>query len=205
MVPDWMGISPFYLEKAKELADERYIVLVADVYGKDVRPANTEQAGLLAGKYKNDRPLLRNHIQAAYDYLLTVPGVDPARIVVMGYCFGGTTALELARNGHVLAGVVSFHGGLSNPTPENAKNIKAPLLILHGADDPLVPPEEVRAFRAEIAAANVNMQFESYLGAVHAFTNPAVGSDKSTGVAYNEVAAKQSWQEFLRFLDRVLR
>ena len=205
LVPDWMGVGQFAVDKANELADERYIVLVADVYGKDNRPTNTEQAGMLAGKYKKDRPLLRSHIQAAYDYLLDIPNVDPAKILVMGYCFGGTTALELARNGAPLVGVVSFHGGLSNPTPENAKNIKSPVLVMHGADDPNVPPSEVAAFKEEMKAANVDLQFVSYLGAVHSFTNPAAGNDNSTGNAYNEKADNESWLEFHRFLDRIFQ
>lgn len=205
LVPDWMGVGQFAIDKANQLADERYIVLVADVYGKDVRPANQEQAGLLAGKYKKDRPLLRTNIQAAYDFLLTVPNVDPQKILVMGYCFGGTTALELGRNAAPLVGIVSFHGGLSNPTPENAKNIKSPVLVMHGADDPNVPPSEVQAFKDEMKAANVDLQFVSYLGAVHSFTNPAAGNDNSKGAAYNETADRESWLEFHRFLDKVFK
>jgi len=203
IVPDWMGVGQFAKDKAVKLAKEGYIAFVADVYGKDVRPSTSDQASILATKYKNDRPLLRSNIQAAYDYVLTVQGVDIKRILVIGYCFGGTTALELARNGASLAGVVSFHGGLSNPTPENTKNIKEPVLILHGADDPFVPPTEVQAFQEEMKAANVGVQFISYPGAVHAFTNPAAGNDNSKGAAYNAAADAASWAEFEKFLDKV--
>lgn len=204
IVPDWMGVSQFYKDKADKLAGEGYTTLVADVYGKDVRPKDQDEAGKLAGKYKGDRPLLRAHIQAAYNYILSVKNIDAQKIVVMGYCFGGTTALELARSGAKLAGAVSFHGGLSNPTPENAKNITAPVLVLHGADDPMVPPAEVKAFEDEMKAANVDMQFVSYPNAVHAFTNPAVGNDNSKGAAYNKEADEASWIEFEKFLGKVL-
>lgn len=205
IVPDWMGVSPFYQDKANQLAGEGYTVFVADVYGKNIRPADQKEAGQLATAYKSDRPLLRSHIQAAYDYVRGLQQAEGKKIVVMGYCFGGTTALELARNGAELAGVVSFHGGLSNPTPENAKNIKAPVLVLHGADDPMVPPSEVKAFEEEMKAAKVDMQFISYPGAVHAFTNPAAGNDNSKGAAYNAEADKASWVVFEKFLGKVFQ
>lgn len=205
IVPDWMGVSEFYKDKAKKLAGEGYTAFVADVYGKGIRPADQEQAGQLATKYKSDRPLLRTRIQGAYDYLSTVKNVDTQKIVVIGYCFGGTTALELGRNGANLAGIVSFHGGLSNPTPDNARNIKAPVLALHGADDPYVPPAEVTAFQNEMKTANVNLIFVSYPNAVHAFTNPGAGNDNSKGAAYNADADKASWAEFEKFLDKVLK
>lgn len=205
IVPDWMGVSEFYEGKAKELAGKGYTTFVADVYGKGIRPDEPKEAGLLATKYKSDRPLLRAHIQGAYDYLLNVKGVTPHKILVMGYCFGGTTALELGRNGAELVGIVSFHGGLSNPTPENAKNIKSPVLVMHGADDPMVPPTEVKAFQDEMKAANVDLKFVPYAGAVHAFTNPSAGNDNSKGAAYNEAADKASWAEFETFLGKVFK
>lgn len=204
IVPDWMGVSQFYKDKANQLASEGYTALVADVYGKGVRPTNPDEAGKLATKYKSDRPLLQSQIKAAYTYLLTIKNVNNQKIVVMGYCFGGTTALELAREGVPLAGVASFHGGLSNPTPENAKNIKAPVLVMHGADDPMVPPEEVKAFQNEMKDAHVPLQFVSYPGAVHAFTNPGAGNDNSKGAAYNAAADKASWKEFEAFLGKIL-
>jgi dienelactone hydrolase len=205
IVPDWMGVSQFYKDKANKLAGEGYTALVADVYGVGVRPTGPDQAGELATKYKSNRPLLRARIHAAYDYVRSIKNIDRSKILVMGYCFGGTTALELARGGATLAGVVSFHGGLSNPTPDDAKNIKAPVLVMHGADDPLVPPEEVKAFHDEMKAANVNLQFVSYPGAVHAFTNPAAGNDNSKGAAYNKAADEASWIEFEKFLGEVFK
>ena len=205
IVPDWMGLGQFAKNKAQLLAKEGYVVFAADVYGKGIRPVNSDQAATLATKYKSDRPLLQSHIRAAYNTLTAMTTVDKGRVVVMGYCFGGTTALELARSGVPLAGTASFHGGLANPIPENAKNIKGAVLVMHGADDPLVPPAEVAGFKQEMDKAGIKYNFVAYPGAVHAFTNPAAGEDKSTGVAYNEAADRASWVEFERFLDQTIK
>jgi dienelactone hydrolase len=129
--------------------------------------------------------------------------VDKNKVVIMGYCFGGTGALELGRSGANLAGIVSFHGGLSNPTPPDAKKIKGKSLILHGAVDPNVKPEEVAAFQKEMNEAKVDYQFISYSNAVHAFTDKSAGNDPSKGVAYNEAADRRSWAAFMDFLAEV--
>ncbi|MEI7669386.1 MAG: dienelactone hydrolase family protein, partial [Pseudomonadota bacterium] len=183
---------------------EGYVSFAADVYGKNIRPKDAKEAATFATKYKNDRALLRSHIIAAYNQIAEIKQVDNKKIVVMGYCFGGTTALELARSGAQLSGTVSFHGGLSNPTPENAKNIKTPVLVMHGADDPFIPPAEVQAFKDEMKKAGVNLQFITYPNAVHSFTNPAAGNDNSKGAAYNASADKASWVEFEKFIKSVL-
>ncbi len=200
IVHDWMGPSSFTKEKADKLAKEGYVALAVDIYGKGVRPKNEEEAAKLAEKFKGDRALFRQRIRAAYDALLAVGAVNGKKIIVIGYCFGGTGALELARTGVPLAGTVTFHGSLSNPTPADAKNIKGPVLVLHGADDPYVPPAEVNAFKDEMKNANVSFEFIEYPGAVHAFTNPKAGNDKSKGVAYNRAADQQSWEAFQHFL-----
>ncbi len=111
--------------------------------------------------------------------------------------------LELARSGAEILGVVSFHGGLSNPTPEDARNIKCRVLVLHGADDPAVPPKEVAAFEDEMRTANVDWQLVMYGGAVHAFTDWTVGDDKSKGAAYNEKADKRSWEAMKLFFTEI--
>lgn len=200
IVHDWMGPSSFTEEKAKKLAKMGYFAMAVDIYGKGVRPKNATEAGQLATQYKNDRALLQSRMKDAYDDLIKIPAVDKNQIIVMGYCFGGTSALELARTGVELAGVVSFHGGLANPNPSNAKNIKGSVLILHGGDDPMVPPTEVEAFRTEMAKANKRFEMISYPGAVHAFTNPGAGNDPKKGAAYNEKADKASWLAFEKFL-----
>lgn len=204
IIHDWMGLGKFARQKADKLAAMGYVAFAADIYGKGVRPAKAEAAGKLATKYKMNRPLLRARARAAYDALHARPETNPKKTVVMGYCFGGTTALELARSGAKLSGVVSFHGGLDAPLPAQAGAIPEPVLVLHGADDPFVPPPEVKAFKLEMQAANVNVEFIEYPGAVHAFTNPAAGHDNRAGAAYNAEADKASWQEFKRFLRSVV-
>ena len=200
VVPDWMGVGPFAIERAAKLVELGYIAVVADIYGKNVRPTNPQEAGAQAGKYKKDRPLLRSRVNAALTVLRDQPSCDAGRLAAIGYCFGGTTVLELARSGAPVAGVVSFHGGLESPTPADAKNIHGKVLALHGADDPLVPPAEVAGFQEEMRAASVNWQFTAYGGAVHAFTNPRAGNDPSKGAAYNEQADRRSWQALTEFL-----
>lgn len=204
IVHDWMGNGDFSKEKAKKIAELGYVGFAVDIYGKGIRPTSTNEAQALSGEYKNHRDRLRARARAAYDYVRTLPYVDSKKIAVMGYCFGGTTALELARSGAVLSGAISFHGGLSTPTPDDAKKIKAPLLVLHGADDPYVPAEEVAAFKKEMADAKVKMEFVAYPGAVHSFTNPAAGTDNSKGAAYNADADKKSWEEMQKFFKRIL-
>ncbi len=203
IVHDWMGLRDYAKQKSEQLAKMGYVALAVDIYGKGIRPNTPKEAAELAGKYKNDRNQLRSRIRAAYAALVARPNVDKTKIIIIGYCFGGTTALELARSGAPLAGTVSFHGGLSSPTPQDAKNIKGKVLVLHGADDPNVPPEEVEAFKKEMKDANVTMKFVAYPGAVHAFTNPKAGNDVKKGAAYNAEADKKSWQEFEKFLHEI--
>ncbi len=205
IIHDWMGLGDFTRQKADQLARAGYVAFAADIYGKGVRPANAAAAGKLATHYKADRPLLRQRVRAAYDTLHGMAQTTGRKILVMGYCFGGTTALELARSGVPLAGTASFHGGLDAPMPANAGDIKGPVLVMHGADDPFVPPAEVAAFKQEMAVAQADLRFVAYPGAVHAFTNPAAGSDNSQGAAYNAAADKESWAEFRAFLKETLK
>lgn len=204
VVHDWMGFGSFGNQKAEELAKLGYIAMAVDIYGKGVRPQNTDEAGTLVGVYKGDRALLRKRILAGYETLKKEALVDTDKIAVMGFCFGGTTALELARSGAPIKGVVSFHGGLSTPTPKDAKNIKAKILALHGANDPYVPLEEVQGFEKEMNDGHVDWQLIKYSGAVHAFTNPAAGNDNSKGAAYNQRADQRSWIAMKDFFQEIL-
>ncbi len=201
----WMGLGDFERRRARELAALGYAAFAIDVYGKDVRPQNAEEAAQLSGSYKADRDLMRRRAQAGLDELARQKICAGQPVAAIGYCFGGTVALELARSGAPLAGVVSFHGGLATPNPEDVRQIKARIFVLHGADDPLVPPAEVQAFQDEMRTAGVDWQFVAYGGTVHAFTDPAAGSDSSKGVAYNAVADRRSWQAMQAFLEEVLR
>jgi len=203
VVPDWMGMSPFAQDRAEQLAKMGYIALAADIYGKGIRPKDAKEAMQQVGLYKGNRPLMRARAKAALDTLLAQPQTDASHVAAIGYCFGGTTVLELARSGAPLAGVVSFHGGLDTPTPEDAKNIKGKVLVLHGADDPHVPPDQVAAFEKEMKDAKVDWQLVKYSGAVHAFAVPTAGNDPSKGAAYNERAARRSWQAMKDFFAEI--
>lgn len=205
VVHDWMGISDDTKNKATELAKLGYVAFVADIYGKGIRPADGKAAGELAGKFKADRSLLRKRAQAALDTLKKNSRVNKNKIAAQGYCFGGTTVLELALSGASLQAVTSIHGGLEFPSlKQDAKNIKTKILVLHGAIDPNVPPEQVATFTKALDEVKTDYQFVAYSGAVHAFTNPNAGSDITKGAAYNAVADKRSSEAVKSFYKEVL-
>jgi dienelactone hydrolase len=135
--------------------------------------------------------------------LLNDSRTDTSRVACIGYCFGGTAAIELGRSGAPVKGVVSFHGGLDSPTPADGKNIKGKVLALHGSDDPFVPAADIAAFEKEMKDAGVAYQLVSYPGAVHAFTQKGAGNDNSKGAAYNEAADKASWEEMKTFFEKL--
>jgi dienelactone hydrolase len=205
VIHEWWGINDYIKKRTEQLAALGYVAFAADIYGKSIRAKTREEAMALAGKFRsgNDRSLLRARANAGLDVLRKNPMVDPKRIAAVGYCFGGTAALELARSGADLAGVVSFHGGLATPSPDDAKNIKGKVLVLTGAEDPAVKPEQVMAFVDEMRRAGVDWHLVSYGSAVHGFTNPANGTDNSKGVAYNEKADKRSWREMMDFFEEI--
>lgn len=192
----WRGHDAFVQKRAKEIAEMGYVAMALDMYGDGVLASDNKEAREFAGRFKKDRALMRARARAALDALLRLPGVDPARVAVTGYCFGGTTALELARSGAALVGVVTFHGGLDTPSPVDAKNIKGKLLILHGADDPVVPPDKVAAFQKEMQDADVDMQLVIYSGAVHGFTH------KGTP-AHHPQADRRSWIAMQNFFEEI--
>lgn len=204
IVHQWTGLSDNEKMRAKMLAELGYNVFALDVYGKGIRPQPPE-AGKEAGKYKANRPLLRERVNAGLEVLRKDPNTDTTRIAAIGYCFGGTAVVELARSGALVKGVVSFHGGLDSPTPADGKNIKCKVLALHGADDPFVKKEDLAAFEAEMKNSGVDFKLVQYPGAVHAFTQKAAGNDNSKGAAYNEAADKASWEEMKGFFDKILK
>lgn len=203
LVHEWTGLGDYVKGRADELAKLGYIAFGADIYGKGVRPPAPEEAGKTAGFYKTNRNILRQRTQAALDYLKSVKMADTDKVVAAGYCFGGTTALEMARAGQNIIGAVSFHGGLTADNMTDAKNIKGQVLVLHGAVDPYVKDEEVATFEKEMNTNNVDWRLIKYAGAVHSFTNKAAGNDNSKGAAYNEKADKRSMADFLTFLKEV--
>ena len=199
MVPNWMGINDAQIAKAKTIAGRDYVVLVADVYGTAVRPTNADEAGKAAGAMYADRTALRARVNAALDQLAsakTAP-VDSSKLGAIGFCFGGATALELARSGANVAGVVSFHGNLATDLPAQSGMVKARVLALNGADDSYVPTEQIDAFTKEMQGAGVDWQFVNLGGAVHCFAEP--DQNNGPGCVYNERAAKRAYTMMRNF------
>jgi dienelactone hydrolase len=202
VVHQWLGLTDYEKHRAEQLAALGYVTFCADIYGQGIRPKDTSEAGAQAGKYKADRALLRARVNAGLDVLKKNELVDPKRVAAIGYCFGGTTVLELARSGADVAGVVSFHGGLDSPTPADGKNIKGKVLVLAGADDPFQKADDLTAFESELRDAKVDWQIVFYGGAVHAFTQPNPGF-VNAGAKYNEKADKRSWQAMKDFFAEI--
>jgi dienelactone hydrolase len=204
MVPDWLGVTESSARQAELIAGDKYVVFMADMYGKAVRPSNAQEAGAAAGAVRGDRALMRKRAQAAVEVLKAQAkqvALDTDRLVAIGFCFGGGAALELARSGADLQGFVSFHGNLDTPNPADAQNIKAPVLVLHGADDPSVPSEQVEGFIAEMKAAKTDWQLVSYGGAVHSFTNPQANTPGRN--QYHPQVAARSYRAMNDLFDEV--
>ena len=202
IVHQWMGLTDYEKGRAKQIAALGYIAFACDIYGSGIRPTSSNHAGNEAGKYKSNRQLFRQRLLSGLKEMRKIKGADRTRCAAIGYCFGGTGVIELARTGANLKGVVSFHGGLDSPTPADGANIRAKVLICAGADDPFEKPEDLAAFKSEMTTNNVNMNYIAYPGAVHAFTQPMAGDDPSKGAAYNAAADKQSWAAMKSFLAK---
>ena len=200
---EWDGEGAYVESRARQLAELGYVAFACDIYGKGVRPKTPQECGADAGIYRGDRALTRLRVEAGLDQLRSNKMVDPKRIAAIGYCFGGMCALELARSGADIAGVVVFHGSLDTPTPADAKNIKCPVLALQGGDDPHVNQDAVDAWEKEMKDAGVNWQLVQYGGAVHGYTNPKNGAETSHGVAYNAEADKRSWAAMRDFFGEI--
>ncbi len=204
---DWMGPTAVTLDAAKKVAADGYIAFIADIYGKGVRPQSVKEASEQSGKLKADRALMVKRAQAAMNVLVKIPALVPAadvsKVGAIGFCFGGTVALELARSGALILGTVSFHGGLDTPDASKAKNIKGRVLALHGADDPFVPEKDVSAFENEMRSSKADWQLVKFGGAMHAFTNKEADSLALSGVAYNAKADARSFEYMKEFFAEV--
>jgi dienelactone hydrolase len=205
IVHQWTGLTDYEKMRARMLVALGYNVFALDIYGKGVRPPGPPASAQEAGKYKGDRGLYRERLRAGLEVLLKDERTDAGRLAAIGYCFGGTGVLELARSGAKVAGVVSFHGGLDSPTPEDGKNIQGEVLVLHGDADPFVPAADVAAFEKEMQAAEVSYHLVRYPGVVHAFTQKMAGDDPSKGAAYDAKADAASWEEMKAFFGRLFQ
>jgi dienelactone hydrolase len=205
VVHQWMGLTDYEKGRCRQLAELGYVTFALDIYGKGIRPDNPQDAGKQAGIYKTDRELYRRRLNLGLSQLQAQAAVSKNKIAAIGYCFGGTGVLELARSGAEISGVVSFHGGLDSPQPDAGKNIKCKILVCHGADDPFIPAKDIDAFQSELNQAKVDWQMDIYSGAVHSFTQPMAGNDNSRGAAYNEKADKRSWTAMNSFFGELFQ
>lgn len=194
VVHDWSGIGSYVRARAQQLASLGYVAFAPDIYGKNLRPADNNEAAKLSGALKNDRLLLRLRANAGLDILRNHPLTDPNKLGAIGYCFGGMTVLELARSGANIAGVVSFHGNLD--TLGETSPIHAKVLVLHGAEDPVVPPAQVAAFEEEMRKAGADWQLNIYSSTGHNFTNPSSPS-------YNRQNDKRSFEAMKNFFAEI--
>src|SRR6476661_8747259 len=202
VIHDWLGLQEYPKIRAQMLARLGYVAFAADIYGAGVRPGPADGAKV-SGAFYGDPGLVRARATAGLDQLRAHPLVDPGRIAVIGYCFGGFVALELARSGAEVVGVVTFHGALSTQSPQDAANISGKVLVLAGAADPVVPDDQVREFEdAMRAAPDVDWQLVHYSGAMHAFTQPDVNTPDH-GAAYQQAADRRSWVAMRAFFDEI--
>ena len=205
VVHEWMGLDAYAKKRTDMLASLGYIAFAADIYGKGVFPKSSEEAMKVSGDWKANPMLLRTRAQAAINTLIAQKNVNAKKIAAIGYCFGGTTVLELARAGTEIQGVVSFHGGLGSKAAAKLEGtIKTKVLVLHGADDPFVKADEVEGFVEEMQKTKANWELVSYGNSVHKFTTPEAGNDPSKGFAYNEQSDKRSWEAMKAFFKEIL-
>jgi dienelactone hydrolase len=197
------GLGNNVRRRARMLAELGYLAFAADLYGGG-RTYGAEGAVQQMNRLREDPERFRARIRAGYDHLLTLQGVDPAKTAAIGYCFGGTAALELARSGGPVRAVISFHGLLTTALPAKAGEVRARILACTGAKDPLVPLSDVTAFQEEMAAAEADWQLIVYGKALHSFTNRNVLGMGDPRMDYDPSADRQSWAAALLFLDEAL-
>jgi len=209
VVHEWWGQNEYARHRARQLAELGYVALAVDMYGDGKQADNPTDAGKLAGEVMSNTGLLQARMLAAKDYLASVDVCDPTKIAAIGFCFGGGVVLQAARMGMDLKGVVSFHGSpLTSASPAQYGTVSAKILVLNGADDPFVTPEQIKAFKKEMDDAGVNYRIINYPGAVHAFTNPAadsLGKLFKIPIAYNKKAEEESWNEMKAFLQKIFQ
>ncbi|HEV2522379.1 MAG TPA: dienelactone hydrolase family protein [Candidatus Acidoferrales bacterium] len=184
MIHDRSGFSPGTLADAEMISKLGYVVFAEDIFGKGVVPKTVPEMMETIAIYDKDRPLMRARALAGFDVLKAQPMVDPAKLASVGYCFGGTVGIELVETGAPLLGFISVHGAFRDFAPEAARNIKGRVLILHGAEDPVAPVEELNALISQLRAAKVNFEVNLYSGAAHAFTKPQNPSEARADEEY---------------------
>ncbi len=208
VVHEWWGHNEHARAAARKLAAAGYVALAVDMYGNGKTADHPKDAGAFAGEVMKNMPLMKERFQAARTFLTGQARVDAGRIAAIGYCFGGSVVLNMARQGEDLRGVAVFHGNLATQQPAQKGNFKPKVLVLTGADDPMVDSNQVAAFEKEMKDAGVSARVVRYPGTKHGFTNPdatAMGQKFNIPLAYNAEADKKSWGEATAFLKRVLK
>lgn len=208
VVHEWWGHNEYTRKRARMLAELGYVALAVDMYGEGKQAQHPEDAGKFSGEVRNNMDLGRERFLAARKFLQEQKYTDPARIGAIGYCFGGAIVLQMARDGMDLAGVASFHGPLGTTAPAKPGAVRAKILVLHGADDKFIPPEQVEAFRNEMKTANADFRFVSYPGVVHSFTNPDADDYAkrfNIPLGYDAGADGKSWEEMQAFFRDIFR
>ena len=205
LIHEWWGLNDYVRMRAERLAGMGYVAFAADMYGKGKVTGNPEEASEWAQRLRGDIGLWRRRAMAALDVLKADPRADVTRIAAIGYCFGGATVQLLAYAGASINGIVSFHGGFVNPSPEEAKAVKAKILICHGAADKFSSPEAMKEYIAAMDRGGLDWQMVIFGGAEHAFTNPEAGKAGIEGVAYSKSADERSWKYMKDFFDEIFR
>lgn len=208
VVHEWWGHNAYARQRAELLAALGYPALAVDMYGGGQQADHPQDAGKFAGAVRANLPLMQERFRAALELLRAQPQVDPAQVAAIGYCFGGSVVLEMARAGVDLKGVASFHGSLGGGSTARPGQVKARVLVLNGAADSFIPAEQIAAFKAEMAAAGVNYRFIDYAGALHSFTNPAADEYArrfNMPVGYHAEADRASWAELQRFFSEIFQ
>ena len=206
VVHEGLGLNEHTMERARKLVELGYVAMAADIYGDRRQASNLQEARELIAELRNEPAKLRARGRAALATLASLPQVDAERLGAIGFCFGGSVVLELARDGADLKAVVSFHGMLTTKAPAVVGKVEADLLVCTGADDPLVPPDQVVAFEGEMRAASVrDWQVISYGNTLHGFTNPAADGSILPAALYNQRSDRRSWAAMQSFFDEVFR
>lgn len=201
--PEAFGLGDHARERARRLAELGYVALAADLLGDGALHPDIASVAPAMQALFADRAMWRGRARAALDTLLAQPQVDAARVAAIGFCFGGATALELARSGAPLAAIATFHAGLMAELPGDAGHNRAGVLICHGADDPLVKREIIDGVMAEFRRDRVDWQFIHYGNAAHSFTEPAAAQRDIPGLAYEERADRRSWRAMCALFDEL--
>lgn len=208
VVHEWWGHNAYVRRRADMLADLGYVALAVDMYGDGKVADHPSDAGKFAGEVRKNMDVGEQRFRAALKVLQSQPNVASDRIGAIGYCFGGSVVLDMARRGVPLAGVVSFHGSLAGLSPVQSGAVKGRVLVLNGADDPFIKPEQIAAFKKEMDAVGADYRFVNYEGAVHSFTNPGAtenGKKFDLPLAYNADADAKSWEAMKMLFVSVLR